>query len=70
MLSRQVFKRSCVMIGIVKIFMGMFSELSGNPPPKSYETVIEMTPAGEKDQSVATFHDVSTADQNNKVDAV
>ena len=58
------------MIGIVRVFVGIFSELSGNPPPKSYETVIEMSPAGEKDQSVATFHDVSTADQNNKADTV
>ena len=49
----------------------MYSDLSGNPLPKSYETVIEMSAIGEKDQSVATFHDVSTtADQNNKVDAV
>jgi hypothetical protein len=49
----------------------MYSDFSGNPLPKSYETVIEMSATGEKDQSVATFHDVSTtADQNNKVDTV
>ena len=51
------------------MFVGIVNELSGNPPPKSYETVIELSPTGEKDQAV-TFHDVSTTDQNNKVDAV
>ena len=49
--------------------MGIYGDLSGNPPPKSYETVIELSPAVEKDHS-DTFHDVSTTDQNNKVDAV
>jgi hypothetical protein len=58
-----------IVSGIAKVFVGIVNELSGNPPPKSYETVIELSPTGEKDQAV-TFHDVSTTDQNNKVDAV
>ena len=58
-----------IVSGIAKVFLGIVRELCGNPPPKSYETLIELSPAVEKDHSV-TFHDVSTADQKSKVDAV
>jgi hypothetical protein len=40
-------------VGIVKIFNGISGDMSGTPPPKAYDTVVEVKAVADDDTKIA-----------------